>query len=345
MTLQDTPICDDPQPQESDSIIETYFSLVCGRDGVKPSDFDEYFTSYKDETALLLLKGGEYRANRWKFPIHTHRHAIEVVEILQMNASTAHRDEVRKQVRQRLSLPPTSSFEAEDEAIDFTLRLWLMINFRDPQHVGLGQGRPPIVWRNNRTLSAQVESLFAKSTTELSPLQRRLHPNFKAVNLVNICRLKLKWTSSLEDHLRLDRDHNTLWIFPGRRFLKFAAGSSTLPICAELLDETSRTLDLLFPSWDQDMKRMMKKLKRDFHRVHCRDRSLDLRHYLFWRDRLLELYEDVYLAPPGGWAQLWYDQRDPQKFWTFWVALVVLVLTVLSTVATLLQTVLALRQS
>ena len=348
MTFQGTHICNDPKPQERERIIKTYFGLLCGQDGFKASDFDEYFTFYKDETALLLIGEGQYWANRWTFPIQTHHQAVEVVEILQMNVSTPHHDEVRRQVRQKLSLPETSNFEAEDQAINLALRLWLMINFRDPQHIGLGQGRPCIVW-NSCNLSTQVESLFQSSTTELSPSQTRLHPNFKAVNLVNICRLKLRWTSSLEDHLRLDREHNTLWIFVFRRFLKFAESSgggsnaSTFPIPAELLDETSRTLDLLFPSWDRNTKRMMKKLNLDFHRVYHRDRSLDLRDYPFWRDRVLELYEDVYLAPPEGCAQLWYDRRDPQKFWTFWVALVVLLLTVLSTIATLLQTVLALR--
>lgn len=349
MNFQGTHICNDPKPLERARIIETYFGLVCGQGGVKASEFDEYFTFYKDETALLLMGEGKHWANRWTFPIQTHGHAVEVVEILQKSVSTPHHDEVRRQVRQKLLLPATSNFEAEDQAINLALRLWLMINFRNPQHIGLGQGRPCIVWRDSCTLSAQVESLFQRSTTELSPSQKRLHPNFKAANLVNICRLKLRWTSSLEDHLRLDREHNTLWVFAFRRFLKFAEGldsgsnTNTFPISAELLDETSRTLDLLFPSWDRNTKRMMKKLNLDFHRVHHRDRSLNLKDYPFWRDRLLELYEDVYLAPPEGWAQLWYDRRDPQKFWTFWVAFVVLLLAVLSTIATLLQTVLTSR--
>src|ERR1700761_2857435 len=198
MTLPDTHICKAPQPQEKERIIETYFDLVCGQNGVKVSDFDEYFAFYNEETKLLLMGKGQHWANRWTFPIQTHRQAIEVVEILQQNVATAYRGHVRKQVRQMLSSPQSSNFEAEDKAIDLALRLWLMINFRDPQHIGHGQGRPCIVWRDNCPLSAQLDSLFKRSTMELSPSQRRLHPNFKAVNLVNICRMELRWTSSIE---------------------------------------------------------------------------------------------------------------------------------------------------
>jgi hypothetical protein len=184
--------------------------------------------------------------------------------------------------------------------------------------------------------------------------------------MVNVCGLQVKWTTSLEDHLGLDREHRTIWVFSHRRFLKFSDPTSQLPgyvlthlekeeltvcrknvsasvsrqspIAAEIFDETSRTLDLLFPSWDPSTKRMLKQMRLDFHSVNPQDRLLDLKHYSCWRDRLLELYEDVYLAPPEGWAQLWRDRRDPQRFWTFWVALLVLLLTILSTFATLLQT-------
>jgi hypothetical protein len=30
-----------------------------------------------------------------------------------------------------------------------------------------------------------------------------------------------------------------------------------------------------------------------------------------WRDRLLELYEEVFLSPPALWAQLRKDRRNP----------------------------------
>jgi len=37
--------------------------------------------------------------------------------------------------------------------------------------------------------------------------------------MVHICGLGLKWSESLEDHLRLDRRGKVLWVFPYKAFL------------------------------------------------------------------------------------------------------------------------------
>lgn len=68
-------------------------------------------------------------------------------------------------------------------------------------------------------------------------------------------------------------------------------------------------------------------------------RALSPFDYNVWRDRILELYEDVYQSPPASWSQLLKDKRNPQQFWTFWIAIAILVLTVVSTMATVVQTV------
>lgn len=110
-----------------------------------------------------------------------------------------------------------------------------------------------------------------------------------------------------------------------------------LPYPDGLLQETNKTFDLLFPSWDQATQQLLHKGNKNFHRLQPQPRSLDLRNYPYWKERLLEVYEEVYLAPPVCWAQLWCDRRDPQKFWTFWIALAILLLTVMSTAASIAQ--------
>lgn len=351
MVTSDTHICKDPRPHEKQTIIKTFFGIEYDQVGTRAATFDEYFAFYRQETALLLIGAGSNWESCWTFPIRTHRQVCGVVEVLRRNTTSSDHNVIREEVRGKLSLPQSGDFEIEDLAINLALRLWLMINFREAEQIGLGTGRPCIEWSDGYSLCALIESLFEKSTTELSPVQKRLHPNFKAANMVSICRLNIRWTASLEDHLRLDREHNTLWIFAFRYYLEMAQTSASqriadvFPIPAKLLDETNRTLDLLFPSWDRGTKRMMQRLDLDFHRVHHRERVLDLKHFPFWRDRLLQLYEDVYLAPPEGWSQLWYDRRDPQKFWTFWVAFVVLGLTVIGTIAALLQAALQFKQN
>ena len=214
--------------------------------------------------------------------------------------------------------------------------------------------------------------VFPMSTIDVGPSQRRLSPDFKLATMMRICGLQLLSTVSLEDHLRLDIEKKVLWVFPCRVFLELKndfkmrkttcgfqhphriswltcirqTNSQTdhdiLPIPAELLRETSRTLDLLFPFWDTDTKRLLKKMKME-HLLNPMQRSLDLKSYPYWKDRILEVYEDVYLAPPQGLSQLWRDRRDSQKFWTFWIALLVLFLTILSTFASVLQTYVALK--
>lgn len=118
-------------------------------------------------------------------------------------------------------------------------------------------------------------------------------------------------------------------------------GSS--PLESGLLEETSRTLDLLFPSWDGATRKVLRRMGKDFDLLNPKQRILDLEYYPYWKDRLLEVYEDVFQADPEGIGQLWRDRRDPQKFWTFWVAMVILMLTMVSTGASIIQTWVAIK--
>ena len=112
---------------------------------------------------------------------------------------------------------------------------------------------------------------------------------------------------------------------------------SLLPL--EVLKETKLSLDLLFPFWDSRTVALLTREKQDFHEYGPFEatRTLTLSNFDYWRDRLLELHEEIFQAPPVSWAQLWRDRRNPQQFWTFWIAMVILILTVVSTIATIIQ--------
>ena len=103
--------------------------------------------------------------------------------------------------------------------------------------------------------------------------------------------------------------------------------------------ETIHSLNLLFPHWDRQTNRLLAADDQHFHRIGPFEgpRTLDLLEFEYWRDRLFELYEEVYRSPPVSWAQLWRDRRNPQQFWTFWIALIILALTMISTIATVIQ--------
>ena len=114
---------------------------------------------------------------------------------------------------------------------------------------------------------------------------------------------------------------------------------SRLPIPLSVLKETKASLDLLFPPWDTETVALLEDEKQTFHKTGPFDatRTLSLRDFEYWRDRLLELHEEVFQSPPVSWAQLWRDRRNPQQFWTFWIAILILLMTTLSTMATIIQ--------
>lgn len=107
------------------------------------------------------------------------------------------------------------------------------------------------------------------------------------------------------------------------------------------IKETIESLNLLFPMNDPDTIALLRRRGQKFHidEPFGSRRTLSVLEFDVWRERLLEVYEEVFLSPPASWAQLRKDKRNPQQFWTFWIALVILVLTIVSTIAGVVQTV------
>jgi len=97
---------------------------------------------------------------------------------------------------------------------------------------------------------------------------------------------------------------------------------------------------MLFPDWDEETDKLLKKHGQEFHHIAPFDGPLmlNLNEFEFWGERLLELYEEVFLSPPVSLRQLWFDRRSPQQWSVFWTAQVILALTLVSSVATFVQT-------
>lgn len=312
----------------------------------------DFLALYFEQLRQLDLQYGK-AGEEWIFASKSHRQIYETISTLRDLGVHVTRVEARKAVQDHFLLL-TPDPRTLDSLIDAALRIWLLINYRCPDDISVGFGRPCVTWSENDTLSSTVCSIFRSSKTQLTLAQRRLSPSFTLANMINICRLRVRWTLTLDDHLRLDRQHKILWIFPERAWLQVQSKSqapqigtispgapdriASAPLDVSIYEEASRTLDLLFPPWDPKTQRFLKQQRRENILAYAQPRELDLKHYSIWRDRLLELNEDIFLAPPEGWVQLWNDRRDPQKFWTFWIALIIFFLTMVSTVATVLQT-------
>ena len=230
-----------------------------------------------------------------------------------------------------------------NRSIDLGLRLCCMVNVRETAFKMQTSQIPAVQWDDESTLQNFIDRLFPATAWPITHRDGRVDPYFTAANMVRVCGLKLRWTSSLEDHWRFDRRAKVLWVFPYKKCLKrYIEGhksnqSPLLPL--RVLTETMDSLNLLFPHWDDKTISLLHKHKQTFYQVGSfhGPRSLDLHEFVYWRDRILEVYEEVFRSPPASWAQLWSDQRNPQQWWTFWIALVILALTVVSTAASLVQ--------
>lgn len=336
--MQNIDLFQPPDKQAKCALLRECFNLTDGDVRYGGARFDEFIAYYTKQLQLLRFQYGP-GGKIWLLPFGSHAQLLEVLRLIKAHPGRT-RAEARRQLQSQCPWSCNSPDKYLDAAVDVCLRIWLMINFRPADEAGVGGGRPCIEWRNDTPLALLLEDLFPKSTTDLTLTQRRLKSNFTAACMVNVCGLKVRWTVSLEDHLRLDRQQKVLWVMPHREYLweqSQAAKGSNMPLPPELFAEASKTLDLLFPAWDKATRQFLEREGKNFHIVSPGYRELDLKHFSFFRERLLELNEDIYLAAAEDWWQLWRDRRDPQKFWTFWIALMILILTVIATVASIVQ--------
>ncbi|KAK7995444.1 hypothetical protein PG990_014217 [Apiospora arundinis] len=233
-----------------------------------------------------------------------------------------------------------------DSAMELTVRLWLMVNVRGQTPLHRMPQKLSVTWDHSESLEGLIMSLFQPSRQFLDSGRSRLVPLFTAWSMVRLCGLKIRWTESLEDHLRLDLRVKELWVFPYKGFLlKHLEMRDTddeekgTVFPKVLLREAISTLNLLFPHWDPNTQSFLSAQNQSFHTIapFTGPRRLDLNEFNYWRDQLSELYERVYLAPADSWRQLWADRRNPHQWWTFWIAVVVLVLSVISCVTSVIQ--------
>ena len=249
----------------------------------------------------------------------------------------------RRQIRSMLQEHFRSGLSL-DLSMDLAACLLTMLNIRNEQLRLQTPLTPTIQWDDELTLETLVADQFPIASWSVSSREGRLHPAFTAAAMVRICGLKISWTTCLADHLRLDQEFKILRVFPYKQsLLDHLEGvrkhRQPALVADSVLAETIQSLDLLFPHWDFQTNKLLKEHGQSFHQVgpFPSSRRLNLCDFEHWRDRLAELYEEVYCCPPASWAQLWADRRNPQQWYTFWIALLILLLTIVSTIASIVQ--------
>jgi hypothetical protein len=117
---------------------------------------------------------------------------------------------------------------------------------------------------------------------------------------------------------------------------KITANTSVSSIFPEgFVEETLRTLALLFPEFDNDIKIWIRSLPsipqldrrvRECGGLRADDRQIE--NFRFWHDRLVILKQVFDEAEPSTLSQWWYDRRKGTQWYTFWIAAIVLALTI-----------------
>jgi hypothetical protein len=207
------------------------------------------------------------------------------------------REKPRKELFDDVKLDFLNHDEASvQRSIELTVRLWLTINvYTDSIAVGpIPAHASTIEWSDCTSLSMldrkHFDSKIAISKIK-GPTKLDQDFDFTAVYLVDKCRIRLKWTNNLLDHLYLDRRNRVLSIYQHKICLinhRDASECSVIPL--SVIEETLHTLNLLFPHWDPPTRKLLAKEGKQFNSLDTYERQNDLSAYTYWKERLMDLY-------------------------------------------------------
>ena len=226
--------------------------------------------------------------------------------------------------------------EAADSFLALAVRTLLMCNIgvigdelQHERHLSWDDGTIPDLMKKDFTRGHKLKEIF------------RLEKAFQARNLERLGGIEVLWTENLLEHLRLydpsdESGPYRLSIFYHAGFLEHHRDAKSKVFPEGLVEETLRTLALLFPRYDAETQRWFAK--------QCAKCSLDplaaqctplepeertIESFAYWRDRLTILKQSYDESEPKTMTQWWQDRRKRVQWATFWTAAVVLALTVL----------------
>ncbi|KAH7083683.1 hypothetical protein FB567DRAFT_89983 [Paraphoma chrysanthemicola] len=286
---------------------------------IRDSGSEAFWIFYARQCEYALHEDGIHVQAR------THEDIIEVVRLLKAGCK---RSEIRDVLRPRFRETHNNKEELMDRSINLAANLLLMINFDDVPYSF--SGRHQLLWHDG-TLPACLQAHFSHPPAlghEGIKFQRVFH----AMNLERFAGVQIVPTSNLLDHLRLTHDDTRVHVFHHVSFLRVQSKDSLLP--EKLVEETIRTLALLFPSDDPVMKRHYRMMALestcDDQLLHAgflvtHDRQVE--KFVYWHDRLVVLKQIFDEATPKTISQWWFDRRNGVQWYTFWIAIVVLTLT------------------
>jgi hypothetical protein len=201
-------------PQRKLQISQVFFgaSLKAGYAGA----LLDYFQYFSEEIALLRFGTSPQAFQAANLAITTYEDVLTVAKIVQDN-----KDMVRRELRGRLRVTfPGADDVALGRSLDVVVRLWLMVNIKEFAFQSLRPQTRCIQWADNLTLQQCLQGCFPPPRWKVTAKESRLDPYFTAANMVEICQLRIFWTTSLHEHLFLDRGNKILKVFPYKGVLQ-----------------------------------------------------------------------------------------------------------------------------
>jgi hypothetical protein len=339
MSTTAEPLWRKPSQETRRKLLDSFFEIDLAK--TDSAIFKSYFQYYARALAMLNYRTLASTSTDSQLLIQNHIELIGIVEAIRSNGAE------KGEFCRNLAAQYSGDESGASRTVDLVLRLWLMINVREPEAALQAPQTPIRRWQPAQTLPKFLSLVFETSRWKVEAKDSRLHPSFTAAFMVNVCGLRLEWTDCLADHLKLDRRVNALRVYSYKNILQAhlkmsntrSGGMTDSPLPERLLQETVRSLNLLFPPWDADTASLLSGQRQNFQQTGPYDVPpiSNLIEFQYWRDRLSELHDVVFLSPPVSWAQLWRDRRNPQQFWTFWLAFLILLFTLISTITSIVQ--------
>ncbi|KAF2269649.1 hypothetical protein CC78DRAFT_574511 [Lojkania enalia] len=257
---------------------------------------------------------------------------IAIVKNLRDNRCLAQKEFI-KYVKEDFS---TSDCAAITRSIEVAVQIWLGI-YVYSRKFSISPRNPrdsQVEWDDDQSLQGIIEAQFPGRLGKIELPDSLLDESFTAVNLKSICRLNIRWTNHIIDHLKLEgpRGQRTLSVYRHKICLiNHRKDPAQNLILKDVLDEAIRTLDLLFPFGDPKTEQFLRN-----ENVHFRttsplelSRAAALKESKYWRNNLAQLSRILH-GPPEDVAQTLLDTRNVSQFATLWVAIFgVFLLTIL----------------
>ncbi|KAH0543168.1 hypothetical protein FGG08_002513 [Glutinoglossum americanum] len=210
------------------------------------------------------------------------------------------------------------------DIVTLATHLWLMTNVGSMgSSIAIGQNTSscPTFWRDDERLKDFINRKLPENTAVSGVTQ--LPKSFNAANIEQIAGITIFWTSDLADHLSMTEDYTKVAIFHHASFLRCHQkwncsnhNDDSGFLKPELVDETLRTLALLFPEYDRNLSKWYRRQNTqnplDYTAIECgplNSEQRQIENFKYWRHRLIILKQVFDDSEPKTVSQLWRDDQ------------------------------------